>query len=105
MLQKWTGSWASQERRAELKTQLLKIFPKDPTPGVCYVPFHSPHACSKSVVKGNLHPRARPHCSKSNVAIGIQIILRGLHESVMHMVVYVEYITAIVLLGQDHVEF
>ena len=101
MLQKWTDSWPSQERRAELKTQLFKIFPKDPTPGVCYVPFHSPHACGKSVVKGNLHPRARPH----NVAIGIQIILRSMHESVMRMVVYVEYVTAIVLLGQDHVEF
>ena len=74
MLQKWTDSWPSQERRAELKTEMLKIFPKEPTPGVCYVPFHSLQASGKSIVKGNLHPRARPHCSESNVASGIQIV-------------------------------
>ena len=105
MLQKWTDSWPSQERRAELKTEMLKIFPKEPTPGVCYVPFHSLQASGKSIVKGNLHPRARPHCSESNVASGIQIVWRSMNESVSRMVIYVEYITAIVVVGQDHVEF
>ena len=65
MLQKWSDSWALQERREELKTKLLQIFPKDATPGVCYVPFNTIPAPGKAKVKGNLHPRAQSHYCRS----------------------------------------
>ena len=65
MLQKWSDSWALQERREELKTKLLQIFPKDATPGVCYVPFNTIPPPGKVKVKGNLHPRAQSHYCRS----------------------------------------
>ena len=53
VLQKMSESWRGP-RRAELREKLLAVFPKTPSPGVCYRNFYgSPRTAS---VRGNLHP-------------------------------------------------
>ncbi len=54
IFQKFTDSYATSERRKELKAKLLAVFPKVPRPGVCFAKFQQ--APSNPLTRGNLHP-------------------------------------------------
>ena len=57
ILEKIANVRKSVDNRASYREKLIDIFPKNPQPGVCYIPFNAPPTTVKLV--GHLHPNLR----------------------------------------------